>query len=79
VIFAVANGHDGCHDRHSYEEVVAADANAIDISTQLYWTDSPGDVLRLGDCERLDAWRLATLRKTACTWVNGHCYRLAVL
>jgi hypothetical protein len=62
-----------------YDQVVAADAEVIDTSTRLYWSDSPTDTYRLRECSRADELKLKMLRGSAFTRTNGYWYRLALL
>jgi hypothetical protein len=70
-------------ESHTVDRAVAVDAvdaEMIDTSTRLYWSDSPADTYRLMACSRADEMRVKMLRYSALTWTaSGLLYRLAVL
>jgi integrase len=56
---------------------VDADAKRIDTSSRWYWGLNALD--HLEQCKRHDEARVAKMRQTAWTPINGHLYRLALL
>jgi hypothetical protein len=59
------------------EAAVDADAKRIDTSSRWYWGLNALD--HLEQCKRHDEARVAKMRQTAWTPINGHLYRLALL
>lgn len=80
--FDVAEGHSYRSWKDNlelYEAAVAADAEVIDTSTRLSWSDSSADAESLLGATIADLLALKRLRANASTEIDGHTYRLAVL
>lgn len=62
-----------------YEDIVAADAEIVDVSTRMYWSDSLEDVRRLSALFLPDRDTVRQLEANASTVVSGHIYQVAEL
>lgn len=65
-----------------YDDAIAADAEFIDTSTRLYWSDSSDDERQLAYCAHRDRLRITAARNGSRVYVDGyfggHLYNIAL-